>query len=211
MPCKSPDWCPCCCHTSEAEPTSGRWIPGKWRRCRSGPPFLWWCHPRNKSGRSCPRQCLLTGGERRGEVRRWGRGVRRIGGISACMTQWTEHDEYMCQAWLPIIQVTAKSTAVNYSWAAFLLLNNFWSRSGKGCIHKVYVHSPHLVPPPPLPPISVGGVVSEWQVQAISDIRNNQQSVLRFRNECATERIWQHRPISDERGWKAVAMVTTVN
>lgn len=78
-----------------------------------------------------------------------GGGLRRLGGISACMTQWTEHDEYMCQAWLPIIQVTAKSTAVNYSWAAFLLLNNFWSRSGKSCIHKVYVHSPHLVTPPP--------------------------------------------------------------
>lgn len=68
-----------------------------------------------------------------------------ICGISACMTQWTEHDGYMCQACLPIIQVTAKSTAVNNSKAAFLLLNYFWGRSGKGCIHTVYMHLVHLV------------------------------------------------------------------
>lgn len=113
-PCESPGSGPCCCHTSEGEPTSSRWTPGRWRGFRSGPPSLSWCHPRNKSGRSCPRRCLLTGGSRKG--------VGGGGGYAACMSQWTEQDEYMCQAWLPIIQVTAKSTAVNYSWRLFCYL-----------------------------------------------------------------------------------------
>ena len=65
-PCESPGSGPCCCHTSEGEPTSSRWTPGRWRGFRSGPPSLSWCHPRNKSGRSCPRRCLLTGGSRKG-------------------------------------------------------------------------------------------------------------------------------------------------
>lgn len=61
---KSPDWCPCCCHRSEGEPTSGHWNQGKWKWCRSGPLFWLWCHQQNKSGHSCPRRCLLTSGKR---------------------------------------------------------------------------------------------------------------------------------------------------
>lgn len=78
------------------------------------------------------------------------------------MTQWAEHDGYMCQACLPIIQVTAKSTAVNNSWAASLVLNNFLGRSGKGCIHTVYtVRLPHLVTSLPKRRTSGGGGVNE--------------------------------------------------
>lgn len=80
------------------------------------------------------------------------------------MTQWTEHDRYMCQACLPIIQVTAKSTVVNNSWATFLVLNNFLGRSGKGCIHTVYVHLPHFV----TPSLKEGGEgVHEWRLWEI--------------------------------------------
>lgn len=78
------------------------------------------------------------------------------------MTQWTEHDGYMCQACLPIIQVTAKSTAINNSQAAFLVLNNFSGRSGKGCIHTVYMHLPHLVTLLSKKRTSGGGSVNEW-------------------------------------------------
>lgn len=81
-----------------------------------------------------PVDIRCEGVKRRKEEEERGRGKKKtcdnrktwwICGISACMTQWTEHDGYMCQACLPIIQVTAKSTAVNNSKAAFLLLNYF--------------------------------------------------------------------------------------
>jgi len=81
--------------------------------------------------------------------------------ISACMTRWTEHDGYMCQARLPIIQVTAKSTDINNAQAAFLVLNNFLGRSGKGCIHTVYMHLSRLVTPC-LKTTSGGGGVNKW-------------------------------------------------
>lgn len=68
----------------------------------------------------------------------------------------------MCQACLPIIQVTAKSTAINNSQAAFLVLNNFSGRSGKGCIHTVYMHLPHLVTLLSKKRTSGGGSVNEW-------------------------------------------------
>lgn len=45
----------------------------------------------------------------------------------------------------------------------------------------------------------------------IFDIRDNQQSAHHFRNEWASERKWQLWPILDGKGWKAVAMVTTVD
>lgn len=84
------------------------------------------------------------------------------------MTQWTEHDGYMCQACLPIIQVTAKSTPINNSQAAFLVLNNFSGRSRKGCIHTVYMHLPRLVTLlfQKKGPCEVGGV-NEWCVWEI--------------------------------------------
>lgn len=56
-----------------------------------------------------------------------------------------KHDGYMCRVWLPIIQVTAKSTAINNSQAAFLVLNYFSGRSGKGCIHTVYMRPSHHI------------------------------------------------------------------
>lgn len=123
---KSPDWCPWCCHMSEDEPTLSHWNRGKWRWCHSGPPFWLWCHQRNKSSHSCPQRCLLTsgkdggGGERKGGREKCDtRKTWWLCSIWACMTQWAEHGGYMCQACLPIIQVTAKSMAVNYSWMLF--------------------------------------------------------------------------------------------
>lgn len=88
------------------------------------------------------------------------------------MTQWMEHDGYMCQACLPIIQVTAKSTAINNSWAAFLVLNNFSGRSGKGCIHMVYMHLPRLVTLSKKGPREVG---CQWVVH-LGDFFWHQQS-----------------------------------
>lgn len=111
----------------------------------------------------------------------WQEGRERVGrgrGRNMVDTQlaWLsgQNTEYMCRAWLPIIQVTAKSTAVNYSWAAFLLFNNFWSKSRKGCIHEVYVHSPHLVTPLPSSPIEHLGRWDRHRVASSSDFRHPQ-------------------------------------
>lgn len=98
--------------------------------------------------------------------------------LSACMTQWTEHDGYMCQACLPIIQVTAKSTAINNSQAAFLLLNYFAGRSGKGCIHKVYMHLPLLETPLSKKEDPGTGGVNEWCVFGDLFFRHGQSSTI---------------------------------
>lgn len=86
---KSPDWCPCCCHRSEGEPTSGHWNQGKWKWCRSGPLFWLWCHQQNKSGHSCPRWCLLTSGKRgTKEGKEKKKLCRKHGGYAASQLAW---------------------------------------------------------------------------------------------------------------------------
>lgn len=72
---KSPDWCPCCCHTSEGELMLGHLNQGKWRWCHSGPPFWLWYHQQNKSGHSCPQRCLLTSGKGEWDRERGGRNL----------------------------------------------------------------------------------------------------------------------------------------
>lgn len=89
---KSPDWCPCCCHTSEGELMLGHLNQGKWRWCHSGPPFWLWYHQQNKSGHSCPQRCLLTSGK--------GEWDRERGGGKLVMTG--KHSRYAASllAWL---------------------------------------------------------------------------------------------------------------
>lgn len=100
------------------------------------------------------------------------------------MTQWTEHDGYMCQACLPIIQVTAKSKAINNSQSAFLLLNNFTGRSGKGCIHTVYMHfALSRNPPVQKRPREVGMSMSGALWRFFFYIGNHQQSAHHLRNK----------------------------
>lgn len=153
---KSPDWCPWCCHMSEDEPTLSHWNRGKWRWCHSGPPFWLWCHQQNKSSRSCPQRCLLTSGKDGGG----GRERERVAGKKmwyqenmVAVQRLGLHDSVGRTWWIHVSSLPShysghcKKHGCQLFMDAFLVLNNFWGRSGKGCIHTIYVHLPHPVTP----------------------------------------------------------------